>query len=74
MGAEPGNPQIIRFEASPLNIAPGGSSTLSWTTTGATTVSISGVGSVTPNGSTEVTPTQTTTYTLTASDSAMDTR
>ena len=65
-----GNPQIIRFEASPLNIAPGGSSTLSWTTNGATTVSISGVGSVTPNGSTEVKPTQTTTYTLTASDSA----
>ena len=68
--AEPGNPQIIRFEASPLNIAPGSSSTLSWTTNGATTVTISGVGSVTPNGSTTVSPTQTTTYTLTASDSA----
>jgi hypothetical protein len=64
-----GNPQIIRFEASPLNIAPGASSTLSWTTNGATTVSISGVGSVTPNGSTTVSPKQTTTYTLTASDS-----
>jgi uncharacterized cupredoxin-like copper-binding protein len=64
-----GNPQIIRFEASPLNIAPGASSTLSWTTNNATTVSISGVGSVVPNGSTTVSPTQTTTYTLTASDS-----
>jgi hypothetical protein len=62
-----GTPQIIRYEASPLNIAPGGTSTLSWTTTGATQVSISGVGSVALNGSVPVTPTQTTTYTLTAS-------
>ena len=61
-----GNPQIIRFEASPLTIAPGGSSTLSWTTSGATTVSISGVGTVVANGSTTVSPTVTTTYTLTA--------
>ena len=44
-------------------------STLSWTTTGATQVSISGVGAVTPNGSTTVTPTQTTTYTLSATGS-----
>ncbi|HXB70235.1 MAG TPA: OmpA family protein [Candidatus Acidoferrales bacterium] len=66
-GTAVGNPQIIRFEASPLNIQPGQQSTLSWTTTGATTVSISGVGAVTLNGSTTVSPTQTTTYTLTAS-------
>jgi hypothetical protein len=64
--AVPGNPQIIRFEANPVSIAPGQSSTLSWTTTGASTVTISGVGSVTPNGSTQVKPDQTTTYTLTA--------
>ena len=64
-----GNPQIIRFEASPLSIAPGGQSTLSWATNGATTVSISGVGNVTPNGSTTVSPTQTTTYTLSACSS-----
>jgi outer membrane protein OmpA-like peptidoglycan-associated protein len=64
-----GNPQIIRYEASPLTIAPGGSSTLSWSTTGASTVSISGVGSVPVNGSTTVQPSQTTTYTLTASSS-----
>jgi hypothetical protein len=61
-----GNPQIIRFEASPLSVSPGTSSTLSWTTTGASQVSISGVGNVNPNGSTSVSPTQTTTYTLTA--------
>jgi hypothetical protein len=65
--APPGNPQIIRFEANPVSIAPGQSSTLSWTTTGASTVTISPtVGSVTVNGSTSVTPAQTTTYTLTA--------
>jgi hypothetical protein len=64
----PGNPQIVRFEASPLSIAPGGSSTLSWATNGATTVSISpGIGNVPVNGSTTVSPTSTTTYTLTAS-------
>ncbi len=61
-----GNPQIIRFEASPLNIQPGQSSTLSWTTSGASSVSISGIGNVAPNGSTQVSPAQTTTYTLTA--------
>lgn len=61
-----GNPQILRFEANPLSIQPGQQTTLSWTTTGANTVSISGVGAVTPNGSTSVSPTQTTTYTLTA--------
>ena len=67
VGAAPaGNPQILRFAASPISIAPGGQSTLSWTTTGATTVTISGVGSVTANGSTTVSPAQTTTYTLTA--------
>jgi len=67
--AAAGNPQIIRYEASPVSIAPGGQSTLSWTTSGATTVTISGVGNVTPNGSTTVSPTQTTTYTLTATSS-----
>jgi len=67
VGTLVGNPQIIRFEANPVSIAPGQSSTLSWTTTGATSVTISPtVGSVTLNGSTTVTPQQTTTYTLTA--------
>lgn len=65
-----GNPQIARFTASPMSIQPGQSSTLSWATNGATTVSISpGVGNVPVNGSTTVTPTQTTTYTLTAMSS-----
>jgi hypothetical protein len=64
-----GAPQIVRFEASPLSIAPGASSTLSWTTNNATSVSISSVGTVTANGSTTVTPAATTTYTLTATNS-----
>jgi len=66
VGGATQGPQIIRFEASPLTIAPGQSSTLSWTTSGASTVNISGVGTVAANGSTQVSPTQTTTYTLTA--------
>jgi hypothetical protein len=62
------NPAIVRFEANPTNITQGESSTLSWATTGATRVSISGgVGDNLPvNGSRVVNPTQTTTYTLTA--------
>lgn len=68
--AAAGNPQIARFTASPINIKPGDSSTLSWATNGASTVTISpGIGSVPVNGSTTVTPTQTTTYTLTATSS-----
>ncbi len=61
-----GPAQIIRFEASPQNIQPGGQSTLSWATTGTSKVSISGIGAVTPNGSTTVSPQTTTVYTLTA--------
>jgi OmpA family/PKD domain len=57
-------PQIVRFAASPLTIQPGQQSTLSWSTNGASQVSISGVGAVTANGSTTVSPQQTTTYTL----------
>lgn len=61
-------PSIIRFQAVPDNIQPGGSATLSWATTGASSVNISGVGNNLPaNGSQVVTPSQTTTYTLTAS-------
>jgi hypothetical protein len=67
--APAGNPQILRYEANPLTIQPGGQSTLSWATSGASTVTISGLGSVAINGSTTVSPTTTTTYTLTATSS-----
>ncbi|MCC6786954.1 MAG: RHS repeat protein [Hyphomonadaceae bacterium] len=56
------------FSASPSGIPPGNSATLSWTSAGATAASIdNGVGAVTPvaGGSVAVSPTVTTTYTLT---------
>ncbi len=53
--------------ASPTSIAPGQSSTLSWTTTGATSASIDqGIGAVPLSGTLTVSPTTTTKYTLTA--------
>jgi len=63
-------PAIIRFSASPSHINQGQTSLLSWTTTGASTVSINnGVGTVPVNGSQSVSPATTTTYTLTATSS-----
>ena len=55
------------LSASPETIDKGQSSTLTWQTTNATDVSIDqGVGAVQPNGSQQVSPTDSTTYTLTA--------
>jgi hypothetical protein len=63
-------PPTISFSASPTTINSGQSSSLIWTTTNATTVTIdNGVGSQALSGSTSVHPTTTTTYTLTASGS-----
>jgi hypothetical protein len=58
--------RILSFSATPATIAPGGVSTLAWQTENATEVSISGIGSVAANGAAPVSPTQTTTYTITA--------
>jgi phospholipase C len=56
------------LSASPTTVVAGSFSTLTWTTTGATTVSIdNGVGAVQASGTAPVTPTATTTYTITAS-------
>ena len=64
--AAPG-PVVALFTANPPSITTGQSSTLSWSVTNATTVTISGVnGNLPLSGSTSVSPTQTTTYTLTA--------
>jgi hypothetical protein len=59
---------IDQFFATPNNVQPGQPSTLTWAVTGATGVTISGVsGNLNPTtGTTQVTPQQTTTYTLTA--------
>lgn len=58
------------FSANPTSIAPGASSTLSWTSSNATSLTIdNGVGAVTPvgGGSVNVSPATTTTYTATIS-------
>src|SRR5215468_612793 len=52
--------------ASPETIDKGQSSTLSWQTTNATDVSIEGTGPVQANGSQQVSPAESTTYTLSA--------
>jgi peptidoglycan-associated lipoprotein len=52
--------------ASPNTIDQGQSTTLSWQTTNATDVSVDFVGAVQPNGSQQVSPASSTTYTLTA--------
>ena len=58
----------VSVSASPTEINKGDSSTLSWTSTDATTLTISPeVGAVTAQGSTKVTPSDSTTYTITAS-------
>ena len=55
------------ISASPTNILLGESSTLTWSTSNAHTVTIDqGIGNVDLNGSIDVSPTETTTYTVTA--------
>ncbi len=56
----------VTLSAQPSSIAPGSSAVLSWTTTNATSVSIAGVGTFGPTGSTNVSPSATATYTATA--------
>jgi uncharacterized cupredoxin-like copper-binding protein len=58
--------RILRFLATPATITPGEASTLSWETENADTVNISGIGNVAKAGATTVSPTETTTYTITA--------
>jgi hypothetical protein len=64
-------PQVVTFVANPPNISSGQSSKLCWQVTNATSISITpGVGSnLNGNDCASVSPTQTTTYTLTASNS-----
>jgi uncharacterized cupredoxin-like copper-binding protein len=60
-------PVITGFSAAPTTINGGQSTTLTWTATGATTYTLSGVSGVVTSPLT-VTPTGTTTYTLTATN------
>src|SRR5262249_10210632 len=61
--------QIVFFVANPPTILPGGSSTLSWRVLNADTVSIAGIGTVAAASTAPVSPSQTTTYTITARNS-----
>lgn len=61
-------PQIVQFGASPTTVESGQPSVLSWNVEGADTVVISGIGNVDGSGSMSVTPTSTTSYTLTATN------
>ncbi|UCH51417.1 MAG: hypothetical protein JSV54_01205 [Chloroflexota bacterium] len=64
-------PVISSFDADPLTIAAGESSKLIWSVTGATTISIDqGVGNVALSGTRAVMPSETTVYTLKATNAA----
>src|SRR5580692_3474609 len=67
-----GKPTITSFAANPTSINSGASSMLSWTATGATSIAITPgtFTSVSASGATNVSPTATTTYTLTATNAA----
>lgn len=62
----PPTPVTATLSANPATIQSGQSSTLTWSTQGATDVTLQG-SKVDPNGSQSVSPTETTTYTLSAS-------
>ncbi|MDB4754326.1 LamG domain-containing protein [Akkermansiaceae bacterium] len=66
----PGNPAINSFGISPLEVYLGETATLSWDIGNAVTITIDGgVGEVAnPSGTHEVTPSESTTYTLTATN------
>lgn len=68
-GVAPDRPIINSFTASPKTISSGQSTTLSWDVSGATSVTIEPVvGGAAPSGTTPVSPTRTTAYTLTATN------
>jgi len=59
-------PVTGQFSASPTEVGCGGSSQLTWSSTGAVTDQISGLGDVPASGNRQVQPTQTTSYKFTA--------
>lgn len=62
-------PTINNFNATPSNIMPGQSSTLAWSVSNASSISIEpAVGPVGPNGSRIVSPTETTSYEISATN------
>jgi hypothetical protein len=65
---ESGPKPTISFAANPVQIVEGDSSTLSWTVQNADDITIQPFGTVSATGSRQVTPAQTTTYTITATN------
>src|SRR5262245_49291799 len=66
--APPAARPTVTLQASPTTINKGDAATLSWSSTNASQLTISPeVGAVAPEGSTKVTPSESTTYTVTAS-------
>jgi hypothetical protein len=64
-------PVVNSFDANPPSISAGGSSTLTWNSSGAASVSIDqGIGNVALTGTRPVAPSATTTYTLTATNAS----
>ena len=64
------SPVINYFTATPATITAGQTSTLGWSVSNATSVTITGLGSVGASGTAAVAPTTSTTYTLTATNSS----
>ena len=61
-------PRVVNFAANPTTITAGQASTLTWSVDNADTVTITTLGTVAARGSSDVRPTTTTTYTLTATN------
>jgi phospholipase C len=62
-------PPTVTLTAQPSGVMVGQSATLNWTSTNATSASLTGIGSVPTNGTQTVTPPKTTTYTITVTGS-----
>lgn len=60
--------RVLACTAQPMNIMQGESATILWATQNADTVTLSGLGTVDASGSRVVSPTETTTYTVTATN------
>jgi peptidoglycan-associated lipoprotein len=71
---QPAARPTVTLQANPTTIEKGQSTTLTWSSTNATSLTLApGVGSIAPEGSTQVSPAESTTYTITANGPGGDT-